>query len=304
MDWQYTLIHLFLHLCEQYQTRLGLVAQRLSNNATPRFSDEEILTVYLFGLIRQQRTVRDIHTYTRDHLAAFFPGLPSYVGFVQRLNRLADAFPLLIEQALQALAPSPEEGNANADAYEDAACIIDSFPIVMAQQARSGQARVAPELADKGRCASKKLFFYGVKAHVVARRRPGRLPVPCYIGLAPGSGNDLTVARLVLPSLSQSVLYGDKIYADAELAERLRREQALEFITPVKRKRGQAELTLCDATYSERVSRRRQPIESLFNWIEQKTGIEVASRVRSTQGLLVHVFGRMAAAMLLLAFYS
>ncbi len=45
----------------------------------------------------------------------------------------------------------------------------------------------------------------------------------------------------------------------------------------------------------------RQPIESLFNWINEKTGIQQASKVRSYQGLLVHAFGWLAAAMLLLA---
>ena len=34
----------------------------------------------------------------------------------------------------------------------------------------------------------------------------------------------------------------------------------------------------------------RQPIESLFNWIEEKTGIE-ARQGTFFQGLLVHVFG-------------
>ncbi len=41
-------------------------------------------------------------------------------------------------------------------------------------------------------------------------------------------------------------------------------------------------------------------VESLFNWIEEKTGIQRASKVRSYNGLLVHVFGRLAAAMWLL----
>ena len=37
-----------------------------------------------------------------------------------------------------------------------------------------------------------------------------------------------------------------------------------------------------------------------LGWIEEKTGIQTASKVRSTQGLLVHVFGKLAAAMLML----
>jgi hypothetical protein len=43
----------------------------------------------------------------------------------------------------------------------------------------------------------------------------------------------------------------------------------------------------------------RHPIESLFNWINEKTGTQQASKVRSYQWLLVHAFSRLAAAMLL-----
>jgi hypothetical protein len=56
-----------------------------------------------------------------------------------------------------------------------------------------------------------------------------------------------------------------------------------------------------DRLYSESVSRLRQPIESLFSWIDEKTGIQDASKVRFFRGLLVHAFGRVTAAMLMLA---
>lgn len=71
------------------------------------------------------------------------------------------------------------------------------------------------------------------------------------------------------------------------------------MLTPVKRQKGQPPLDAADVWLSRAVSQVRQPIESIFNWIEEKTGIEVASKVRSYQGLLVHVFGRLAAAMFL-----
>ena len=45
------------------------------------------------------------------------------------------------------------------------------------------------------------------------------------------------------------------------------------------------------------ISRVRQPIETLVGWIEEKTGIECAGKVRSYNGLMVHVFGKLAAAM-------
>lgn len=54
--------------------------------------------------------------------------------------------------------------------------------------------------------------------------------------------------------------------------------------------------------FSKTVSKIRQPIESFFNWLIEKTDIQRASKVRSTKGLLVHVFGKMAAAFIGLIF--
>ena len=53
-----------------------------------------------------------------------------------------------------------------------------------------------------------------------------------------------------------------------------------------------------DQWLSTAVARIRQPIEALFAWIEEKTGIKCASKVRSYKGLMVHVFGKLAAALL------
>jgi hypothetical protein len=78
------------------------------------------------------------------------------------------------------------------------------------------------------------------------------------------------------------------------------RQQQAPLTTPVKKKKGQADLSLFQAAFSTLVSQVRQPIESLFNWLQEKTGIQIASKVRSSQGLKVHVFGKIAAALLLL----
>jgi hypothetical protein len=78
----------------------------------------------------------------------------------------------------------------------------------------------------------------------------------------------------------------------------------LELYTPVKKKRNQKYLDLFEQLLSTSVSRVRQPIESLFNWIEEKTKIQIASKGRSYNGLMVHVFGKLAAAMLLMVFNS
>ena len=75
------------------------------------------------------------------------------------------------------------------------------------------------------------------------------------------------------------------------------------MLTPVKMVVGMTDRLkqfskAADDLWSKAVSAVRQPIESLFNWLIEKTDIQRASKVRSTKGLLVHLFGKLAAAFL------
>ena len=293
MNWQDLLISLYVNICQYYETGLWMYGHRLSNNAAPDFTDEEVLTIYIFGIIQKRSNIQDIYTYIQDHLKAWFPTLPSYPGYVQRVNRLYATFPALVEQILEDF---PQQG------VLAQVGLIDSMPIVLANGRRSSKARVASEFANKGYCSSKQMWYYGVKLHILGLKREGKMPKPDYIGLTPGAENDLTALRPLLPQLHDLELYGDKIYADQTLKETLEKEQNLKLYTPVKKKKGQDELAFADQLLSTAVSRMRQPIESLFNWFEEKTGIQMASKIRSYNGLIVHVFGRLAAACFLLAF--
>lgn len=294
MDAQYTLVRIYLFVCRHYRGRLAATVQRQSNNDDPEFTDEEVLTIYLFGLFKNRETVSDIHEYAEDHFSGWFPDLPSYQSYNRRLNRLKAVFSPLVEKAL---------GEIDCDGPEETALrIADSMPIMMAKGQRASQATVATERTpDVGYCSSKDTFYYGVKLHVIARKRSDKLPLPNQAGMTPGSENDLQALRPVLPTIEGGVLCGDKAYCDGPLKERLAEDQNLDLLTPVKKEKGQKTLPAADKLYSEAVSRLRQPIESLFSWIDEKTGIQRASKVRSYQGLVVHVFGRLAAAMLILA---
>ena len=71
--------------------------------------------------------------------------------------------------------------------------------------------------------------------------------------------------------------------------------------TPVKETKGKAECLkkrdkAFNDLFSTAVSKVREPIESFFSWLIQKTEIQRAFKVRSTKGLLVHIFGRLTAA--------
>ena len=68
------------------------------------------------------------------------------------------------------------------------------------------------------------------------------------------------------------------------------------------RVKGQPLLPTDERLRNTSISRMRQPIESWFNWLQQKTAIEAASKVRSTKGLIIHALGRLAAALIALIF--
>jgi len=293
MDWQIRIIFVFLFISDNYQENLQFYSQRMSNNAFPVFTDEEVITIFLWGIMQHRTTIKDIYNYTNNHLREWFPNLPSYEAYIMRLNRLQDVFVPLIEE-VQKYFPNDYLKNIR---------LIDSMPIIMAKEKRSSKAKVAPDLANKGYCGSKNCYYYGVKVHILGFRRLGTLPLPEYIGLTPASNHDLSAFRQITPDLQDSEIYADKAYIDSLEREMLNQQNA-EIYTPVKKKKGQKNLYLFEQLLSTSVSRVRQPIESLFNWIQEKTGIQIASKVRSTQGLMVHIFGRLAAAMFLLAFNS
>jgi hypothetical protein len=67
------------------------------------------------------------------------------------------------------------------------------------------------------------------------------------------------------------------------------------MMTPVKGVKGQCQENknrdkTADDLFSVAVSKVRQPIESFFNWLIQKTEIQRATKVRSSKGLLIHIF--------------
>lgn len=286
MHWQERLITIYLYVCKHYQQNLWVYSQRMSNYADLSFSDEEVIALYLFGVMDKHREIKQTYEYADRHLRSWFPRLPSYVAFVQRLNKVADVFASLLEIIQQ-----EQEAKNQGQVW-----LTDSFPVALAKQGHRFKACVARELADAGYCATKKLYYYGVRVHVVGRRQPGTLPTPEYIGVTGASDYDGKVFDQIRPQLHNNELYGDKAYHRPD-AVAVMHAQNLHVLTPVKKQKGQKYLEPEDQWLSTAVSRIRQPIEALFAWVEEKTGIECASKVRSYNGLMVHVFGKLAAAL-------
>lgn len=291
--WQTNLITLYCAVCDNSST-IEAVMQRQSNNFRPQFSDEECITVYLWGISQRRFEQKTIYEYTRNHLLEWFPKLPSYQAFSARLNRLAPAFQALAEYWLSII---------GVDLQEQMEYIVDSCPIILAKGPRSGHAKVARELCEKSYNASRKEWYYGMKLHAVVARRPDRLPVPVSLMASGAAQHDLPAAKQIIEgsaSLKPGKLLADKAYIDAEWAQSLKQNHALLLLTPRKKQKDDV---LCSGdTFSTFVSSLRQPIECFFNWLNRLTDIQSASLVRSLSGLLSHLFGRIATALPMLLF--
>lgn len=283
------LIKLYCYVSDVYDSTLYIEVQRFSHNAYPKFTDTEAMTTYLWGLKQGHTTVKAIHCYISTHYADCFPNLPGYQEYVRRINLLSPAFTALSEILM--------ENGRNLDIIENDS-LLDSFPVVLANGKRKKQAKVARECCSEGYCASKDMYYYGAKVHIIGFRREGTLPVPEYIHLTEASVHDLTALRPVLEQLENRTLYGDKAYADQALSAKLQANSTL-LLTPVKKRKGQTGwedqfFGAANRLWSSAVSRVRLPIESLFSWINRKVALQDASFVRSASGLMTFIFGKLA----------
>jgi hypothetical protein len=285
------LIQLYLFVCQIYDTRSNTCFQRLSNNAKPRFTDQELVCIWFFGHLEGKFNKHQIYNLIVQYWAAWFPHLPSYQTFCYRLNLLEPTFQSIGAELFAHLdtAQNPEIDH-----------LIDSFPVMLAQNGHSYSAKVARDLADVGYCAAKKTYFHGVRLHVIAERRFGRLPNPTQIWLCEGSHHDLTAAKEQYLQLPNTTLIADLAYPELEFAQFLK-EQNTQLFTGCKKPKGK-DLTKFEKYHNRLISKFRQPIESLFNWINEKTNIQTASKVRSSQGLMLHCWGKLAVAFFLLVF--
>lgn len=291
---QIKLIELYYYVCQCYTTQLRWQVQRFSANCfTGQITDEELLTIYLFCVAYQEKyQLKSIHRYIQEHWLDWFPTLCRYQTFVDRLNRLSDCLPLLVELLEQQLL---QETGADSQML-----LVDSLPIITCSVKRAG--KVAPTLTSKGYCSSKDLYYIGCKLHLLGARRKQALPIPAQVGCSPASVHDLTALRPILPQLHQRFILADKAYADGPLNQQLQK-QGTGIITPIKQVKGKSQALICfdkahDDLFSKAVSTIRQPIESFFNWLNEKTNIQNASRVRSSKGLILHIYAKLAAALI------
>ena len=188
----------------------------MSNNSQPKFTDEEVITIFLFGIFKKHRTIKDIYEFTRDYLHDWFLKLPCYAGYVQRLNQMGENFLGFINEA-SVKSPFAEKNLQihtliewfyllNSPIYCMSIFILDFLRIThqclmfylnsaylilsrlswpMRKEVQTLKSLMT--LPTKGTVLQKAFFTIESKVHILALKRPSTLPLPDYIGLTPTS---------------------------------------------------------------------------------------------------------------------
>jgi len=289
-----------MYICDLYDSELRFYCQRYSNNSNPVFTDQEIMTIYLFvGHCQKYFLVKDIHSFAKDYLFSWFPNLPSYQTFNYRLNLLSQAFTILSQRLINSFKPEDCDSMIS---------LVDSMPVITSA-GRNRIGKVAREITAKGYCSTKNQYYYGLKLHALAFRRKGTIPFPESIILSSACENDLSIFKENWgDTIFNRTCLGDKIYSDFDYFDHQKAAtQNIEMLTPVKAiRREPLERTQRNKAFNDlfstAVSKIRQPIEALFNWLNEKTNIQRAHKVRATAGLLVHTMGKIAIAFIYLIF--
>ena len=227
-DKECKLIEIYFYVCEKFEKELKFHCERFSNNNKPDFTDEEVMTIYLYIMHHEQRfKIKQIHKFASEYLLSWFPELTSYQAFNNRLNSLSAAFRKLTEDILNDFQPD--------DCCFDQS-LLDSMPIITCSGKRTG--KVARELTDKGYNSTKGFYYYGLKLHALGYRRVGKLPHPEQILFTPASINDLSLFKEAWSEITGRVFFGDKIYNNNNFFTNMKDKFDSEMLTPIKGIKG------------------------------------------------------------------
>jgi len=260
----------------------------MEKNTSPNenyFHDDEVMTVYLFGIQVRLHSVKEVHDYICSHFKDCFPKIPEYHAFNYRLNKCHKLFKALCDHLF--------ENNDLSTDIKEVVQSIDSFPIVVSKKTRKMSDIKKDDLLNNGYCSSKKLYYYGGKGHIAIVNQEASLGKPIFFELAPASNHDLPVAKKLIHEFKKGTLIGDKAYISKQFKDNLLKNDVI-LVNPIKLSKNKKEYDETEKIYNRAVSSRRQSIEIFFAWLIQLTKIQKASFIRSVSGFLFFVYSRIA----------
>jgi hypothetical protein len=227
----------------------ALARWRKSPNATPAFTDAEVLTVGLMQGCLRVATLKQAHRLVAANWRAAFPNLPTYGQWLSRFHALSSLTGRLIQHVL-----NPQDS---------ALYVMDSKPIPACKPIRHGRVRL---MRDEGAAFGRGTggWFFGFKLHLVIHLSGAIL---CGF-LAPANQPDADFAPALAQSVDGGIALADRGYQGSELSNWFATEAGLLLITPGN----------CGEHYRPLVSSLRERIETTFSQLCERFVDRVYSR--------------------------
>lgn len=174
-----------------------LAATNHQEDTQCQMSDAEVMTTAIVAMLYFGGNYAKARKWLNS--PQYIPNMLGKSRFSRRLNRLSQLFvPLFNLMGQYWKAINPEHIYA-----------IDTFPIPVCDNIRIRRAKIYQDEAYRGKIASKRRYFYGLKLHLMVTQH-GQ---PVEFFLSPGSFSDVTfMDQFDFDLPAGSTVYADKIY--------------------------------------------------------------------------------------------
>lgn len=234
-------------------TLVSDLLQRMKHqeNVQCRMSDAEVITTAIVAALY----FGGKHESARSMLNApqYIPEMLSKSRFCRRLHRVRHLVITLIDMM----------GEHWKALNEDAIYVIDSFPVAVCDNWRIRRSSIYKGEAYRGKIASKKRYFYGVKLHLMVTVRGE----PVEFFLSPGSESDVTYLTAFSFNLpDESEVYADKAYNKYWVEDIINETGMVEF-WPVRKKNSKRKYPPWKALW---IKKQRKMVETTGSLIESR----------------------------------
>ena len=256
---------------------------RQSNNASPEFTDAEVLTLALVGELQGEDSQRGWHRKVKKSWGHLFPRFCDRTRYGRRLCRLRVPMAHL-QQHLCFLV------GASQDRYR----VVDSFPLILCHLQRLRSSSKPFEYhASIGYGASKKEYYYGITIQVLCDLRG----IPIFLVATPAHAHDLVGFEALVQELAEAGLTGlslivvaDKGYVGQDVIAQMKSLYDIELI-PIPR---HYDKDLPVSAISDLLQKSRRQIETTIGQLTDPMHIE-STRTRRLAGLLTSLVAKITA---------
>lgn len=225
-------------------------------------SDSELVTMLVWNaLMLHQKTIKDLHVFTREYLDRDFPRLPKYNAFLEHCHRVTPIMFTLLQQLL---------------CTTESVRFMDSTMLPVCKLQRAENHKVAQRIARFGK--NHQGWQYGFKLHASVNKQ-GQL---CGMALTPANVYDAQVMPKILNRHTR-VAVGDSHYGARVMGRLIWEHYGCVVIAPPHWKQKKKLATV----WQNQLLSFRSKIEAVFDVLKNHLHL-VSSFPRSVHGFLLH----------------